>query len=374
MAFRLTIVVAVLATCALLSEASAKDYAATAAPPPRAQEVRTLVVQFGGPEHLGRSVATILNLQLWRTLRKTSASQPNSDFGQGAVVWLGKTLASDTHEVAGNAAQPLAISAQLVLWGHVHEIGEEALVTAYLTIPKYFDFRMEKHEVWDLPLDVGGERLTLSVDVPQRYYAFKPLALPADFVRKFNTPDAIPILSRKEGGRQIGVLGPAFTRLGNDGDFAKVQADGKTGWVYLPEIGRHKPEIVDFIGGIIRIFRADWTGAIEQFRMVLENPATPTALRIDSYLYVIRAKSELRQDADEEIGAAAKLTLASRRFVQYAAMHYLDRCYGGPAGAARAARCDADTRQHLRDLLSEAQELFESDDLWLTQALQVIHE
>jgi hypothetical protein len=350
--------------------ASGKDYAAPTAPVPQAQEVRALVVQFSGPEQLGRSVATILNLQLWRTLR--SAPTPNTDklnFGKGAVVWLGKPLASADHATAGKTAQPLNISAQHVLWGRVHMVGEEALVTAYLTIPDYFDFRTSKHELWQIDVEAGGERQSLSADVPQRNYAFEPIVLPAAFVRAYDTPDSIPISSQKQGGRQIGFLGSEFTRLANDGDDAKVNAGGKTGWVHLPEIGKHKPEIVDFISGILRIYRADWAGAIGEFRRVIDNPAAPTSLLVDSYLYLIRAKSELGQNADADIDAVTKLTLPSRRVVQYAAMHYIGRCHGGGTGVGQ---CNDATRQRLVELVDKSRALFPSDDRWLGLVLKLL--
>lgn len=306
-----------------------------AARPAAAIEIRTLFVPFGGPPELGRSVATILALQFWQTLRKEPPRNPNKlYFGDGSVYWLGRRVALDSHQTAARMAQALDVTAQHVFWGQVHEFENTALITSYLTLPDYPDFRARRNEVWTIAPRPNDPAFTLSVDIPQRAYAFEPIVLPTEFVKKYSTPGALEMTAQKGGGARLGTLGVRFDRIESDGPYAKVYSNRKTGWVHLPQIGRHQPEIIDFIAGIMRIYRTDWQGAMELLGKVVRNERAPTAIRIDSYLYMIRAKSELGLPADAEAEAVLALASASRRAVQYVAMHYVARCYGrSPPGA-----------------------------------------
>jgi hypothetical protein len=95
---------------------------------------------------------------------------------------------------------------------------------------------------------------------------------------------------------------------------------------------------------------------------VIGNRDAPTALLIDSYLYTIRAKSEIGLPADAEIAAALKLAPASKEAVQYAAMHYLARCVAHPSPA-----CGPADREFLTRLPERYGRLFDEDDPWLAQ-------
>ena len=54
---------------------------------PTTDEIRLYVPAFDGPGSLGKNVATILNLQIWRTLRKEPDKDPKGeDFGRGMMV------------------------------------------------------------------------------------------------------------------------------------------------------------------------------------------------------------------------------------------------------------------------------------------------
>jgi hypothetical protein len=338
---------------------------ALGARPAAAIEIRTMFVPFGGPSELGRSVATILALQFWQTLRKQPPGQATpADFGDGSVYWVGRQVPIETHQAASTFAQAIDVTAQHVLWGQVHSFDNGALVTSYLTLPDYRDFRAVRNEAWTLTLRQGDRAATLNVDVPQRVYAFEPIVLPADFVTQYSSPGAIQMMSQKGGGQPLGPLGINFVRIQSDGDYAQVYSNRKTGWVYLPQIGRHKPELIDFAAGIMRVYRTDWQGAIELFGNVLKNESAPTNIRIDSLLYVIRAKSELGQAADDEVKQALALAPASRRVVQYAAMYYLARCYRPPV---KPAACRPGDKDFLTGFAERYDALFAQDDPWLAQ-------
>jgi hypothetical protein len=330
-----------------------------------AMEIRTMFVPFGGPTELGRSVATILALQFWQTLRKQPPGQTTpADFGDGSVYWIGRQVPVESHQNASTLAQAIDVTAQQVLWGQVHSFDNGALVTSYFTLPDYRDFRPIRKEAWTLALRRGDRAATLTVDVPQRVYAFEPIVLPADFVAKYSTPGAIQMMSEKGRGRPLGPLGINFVRIESDGEYAKVYSNKRTGWVYLPQIGKHKPALIDFTAGIMRIYRTDWQGAIDLFASVLKNENATTNIRIDSLLYVIRAKSELGQAADDEAKQALALGPASRRVVQYVAMYYLARCYPAPPKRPNCRQGDTD---FLIGFAARNDALFGPDDRWLAQ-------
>lgn len=341
------------------------------ASPAAALEIRTMFVPFGGPAELGRSVATILALQFWQTLRKQPPGQAKpADFGDGSVYWIGRQVPVETHQKASTLAQAIDVTAQQVLWGQVHSFDNNgALATSYFTLPDYRDFRPIRNEAWTLTLRRGDRSATLSADVPQRVYAFEPIVLPADFVTKYSSPGAIQMMSQKGGGQPLGPLGVNFVRIESDGDYAKVYSNKKTGWVYLPQIGRHKPELIDFAAGIMRIYRTDWQGAIDLFGNVLKNETTPTNIRIDSTLYVIRAKSELGQSADDQVKQALALGPASRRVVQYVAMYYLARCYGT---SPKRAACQQSDMDFLAGFAERYDALFGQNDRWLAQLKDLV--
>jgi hypothetical protein len=336
--------------------------------PAGAAEIRTLFSPFSGPAELGRSVGTILTLQFWQTLQKIPPGGSKRDLGDGSVYWVGRQLPIPDHETAARLAQAIDVTAQQVVWGHVHSFGQNALATSYLTLPDYADFRPVRNEVWALRLQQPGQSVTLTVDVPQRFYAFEPVVLASEFVSKYSAPDALVMRSgKKDSGAILGPIGARFDRIQSDGDYAQVLSNRKIGWVYLPQIGSQKPEIVDFLGGIMRIYRTDWEGAIELFGNVLKSKSAPTALRIDSYLYIIRAKSEIRQPADTEVNEVLALAPASRQAAQYVGMYYLARC---PSLTGRG--CRPVDRQFISRLPEKYGPLFEPDDRWLMQIKEIV--
>jgi len=331
-----------------------------------AAEVRTLFVPFGGPSELGRSVATIFALQFWQTLRREPPRNPSRlNFGDGSVYWLGRNVPVESHQTAARLAAALDVTAQHVLWGQVHTFEGSALVTAYLTLPDYADFRPRRNEVWTLSLRADTQ--PLMVDIPQRAYAFEPIVLPAEFVKTYSSPSALAMRARKGTGPEVGRLGKRFDRIQSDGPYALVYSGGVRGWVYLPQIGQHQPEIIDFVAGIMRIYRQDWQGAIDLLTKVVRNQQAPTGLRLDSFLYLIRAKSELRLAADEEAREALALAPASRRAIQYVAMHYLGRgCLRTGAG------CPPDATEFLANLPGKYGPLFADGDRWLVSLREAI--
>ena len=111
------------------------------------------------PSTLGTNVGTYLNLQVWRTLQRTYVDE-RMTYSRGTVWWQNATF--DSHANAERAARDLL--AQMTLWGTAFEFGDGVIVQAFLSIPKYNDFRRDNNEFW--AIELLGERLV--VDLPRR--------------------------------------------------------------------------------------------------------------------------------------------------------------------------------------------------------------
>ncbi len=123
-----------------------------------AQRVALYIPAFEGEDALGRNVATVLNLQIWQTLRKAPFPNPQRiSFGEGMVIWDDVPLSSQTHEGAVEAAREFGTD--MVLWGKAWRYGDGVAVQAYLTIVK-----RDTRSIWQIQ---AGSRGSIGVDVPR---------------------------------------------------------------------------------------------------------------------------------------------------------------------------------------------------------------
>lgn len=331
-----------------------------------AEEIRTLVLSFGGERGLGQSIASVFQLQLSSSLRKESTPHLDRAFGDGLVMWELDTSFVASHQSAERKAKQIDTTAQLVLWGSVRTIGRNVIATAYLTLPKYKDFRNNRPEEWSLVVKRGADSFRLRVDVPQRYYAFEPIRLASEFVQTYRAPDHLILQPSPRSKSIIGTLGDNWTFLQHDGEYSQVKVGDKIGWIHLPKLGHNKPEVIDFVAGVIRIYRADWRGAIDLLSAVAGNKNAPTSIKADALMYILHAKSEIGQDASTEVDQLRRLAPASQLAFQYIVMHGLSRCTTQPQ------ECTDAYIARLQALLDRGRPLFPLDDGWYQTASQTV--
>lgn len=227
------------------------------------QPITLYVPAFGGPESLGNNVATILNLQVWETLRKAPYPNPkNISFGDGLILWDDKPLPSQAPSAAVLAAHNYG--ADLVLWGKAWHYGNGVVVQAYLTIPA-----ADRRSIWEVMLPGADNDMRVSIDLPPLQYEFHPIVLTRAIVDNYSSPSALKLYASPKSTDVTGFVGNAFTALEQDGSFARVESNGAQGWLHLPSLSANRSEVVDFIGGIIRVLRADWDGAQRLFQDVI---------------------------------------------------------------------------------------------------------
>ncbi len=324
--------------------------------------VTLFVPAFDGPESLGRNVATILNLQVWETLRKAPYPNPSGvTFGDGLVLWDDKPLSSQTPDDAVRAARDN--EADLVLWGKAWRYGDGVVVQAYLTIPA-----ADRRPIWEVTVPGPDGASRIGVELPRLQYEFRPIVLTPAIVDSYSSPSALKLYASPASRVVIGRVGNAFTALEQDRSFARVESDGTRGWIHLPSLSANRSEVVDFVGGIIRVFRADWDGAARLFQKVITNPQTPTTVRLDAHLYrgVALERAGLNVTADFE--RAYKLNPYDRAAVTYLLM---DRV----AKLSRMVESDPARSQLLSDarqLVTSNRYLFPAGDPWLKRVTTIL--
>jgi hypothetical protein len=320
--------------------------------------VTLLVPPFEGPASLGTNVATILNLQVWQTLRKAPFPNPSGlSFGDGLVTWPDRPLSSQTHEEALRAAQEN--DADLVLWGKAIRYGTGVVVQAHLTIR-----RTARQSIWRVNMPGRGDGSPLEVDLPRLRYEFRPIVLAASLVEIYSTPDALSLYKSPTAREPIGTVGPYFIALQHNGAATLVQSGDVTGWIRLPALSNSRTELVDFAGGIIRIMRADWGGARDLFAKVISNQQTPTALRMDAHLYRAVAVERSGSSGEEDVRLAYAINPYDRATVSYRVMSQF-------ASVARMPTNDPGRERALteaRRLLDSNRFLFPAGDPWFTRA------
>ncbi len=223
----------------------------------------------GGP--VATKVATFMNLKLWRTLRIPPKSD-NYDTS-GMVLWSHQPLSGSSYEIAEKAAKNEG--AQLVLWGSAAILGDGAVVQCFLSIPEYEDSRTKNPERWIVKL-FRLTRLQLISRSRSRGagMSFSPITVKQELLKRYSLPSALVLYHSPNDRSVVGQVGDAFRGLEHDGDYSRVLSEdtGAKGWIYVPELSADT-EIVNFTGGLIRLLRADYAGAIQLFRKVQSSDA-----------------------------------------------------------------------------------------------------
>lgn len=325
------------------------------------------IPNFHGQGALGLNVATVLNLQIWKTFRRTPYVAPPArpstlNFGKAGIAWDTAQLPAQTHAAAERAVKHWRLGGQMVLWGEAFSYGDGVAVQPRLSMPFYADGRKTRHELWQI--SVGGE--TLSVDLPARRYELSAILLDKDVVARYEQPNALPVYRHRTGNDIIGQIGDSFVGEIIEPDQARIRFDGGRGWIRYGGLERGRSVVVEFVSALVRIHRADWQGAASALTRVLKNKETKPRLRIDAGLLLGMTMERNGRDGRVPIATALAAAPYSRAAVRYMVMGHL-------AAATRFAD-DAERRaieiRAVRDLLDAKRRLFAEDDPWLDAVLR----
>ena len=332
-----------------------------ASTPSAEDDISLLVPSFQSDQGaLGRAVSTYLGLQIWATLVWARGEQ---SFGHGNVFWGPALTSPPSFNTAEFRAKSRAVLAQLVLWGEAFEYGDGVIAESHLSLPQYKDFREHNNEIWSV--NIGDT--TLKADLPRRRYSFEPVILRPTVVERYGSVVELPIFEDQTFEKRKGVLGIRFRAEKVLLHAAKVRSGNDVGWLPLMQLAERPSEVVDFVAGIIRIYRGDWMGARELFQRVLEKQFAPTEIRVDSALLRARAAAELGIDPRPDIEKAELSGAVTRTVFQYAIISDIQFALksGHDKSLSRA-----------RSRLEEAKMYFAKDDPWLMsaqKAIEILH-
>jgi hypothetical protein len=313
---------------------------------------------------LGLRAATVLNLQIWQTLRR--APFPNPDrlsFGNGTVMWGETPLTEASHD--GAERQARSLDADMVLWGKAWRYGGGVAVQVYLTIVNTPGRDAVRR--WSAGVTQDGKTVSLAVGLPRLRYEFAPIVLTSEVVESLRSPAGLPVVAEKGSARVLGDVGPSFQALQHDGPWVKVQSGSLQGWVHVPQLSRRRSEIVDFVGGVIRVMRNDWAGAAALLERVTANPEAPRGIQVDASLLLALARAHLGRDRLAEIRRAYDLNPHDVVTTKYECMEYVSRL-----AAARDAAAASPWRRELSDILDQRRYLYAQQDPWFGKVRQIV--
>jgi hypothetical protein len=312
---------------------------------------------------LGLRAATVLNLQIWNTLR--SAPTPNPEhitFGSGLVIWAPSPLRVASHDSAEAAGR--AEGADMVLWGKAWRYGDGVAVQAYLTL---VDAVRDTASRWVTRVTREGGPVSLSVGVPRERYEFAPIVLESAMVESLESPAGLVIVAAKGSNQVLGPVGPDFRAWTHDRDWTEIQSGVIRGWIHVQQLSRRPSEVAEFVGGIIRLQRQDWVGAAQLFEHVIANPDAPPSVRVDANLMLALARSHYGGDRLGPIRKAYELNPHDVVTTKYECMEYVARL---------AVTSDATTvtqlRRQLNRILDERRYLYSPQDPWFVKVRQLV--
>jgi hypothetical protein len=337
-------------------------------------QIRVFIPAFAAPDGspLGLNSATVLNLGVWKTLRRAPYPNPEGlDFGDGMVMWAETPLGKQTPlEAARDTA------AQMVVDGAAFRYGTGAVITARLYVLALTpgDQRAQTWQIaFDVPPAEGNGAATrrhveLASDVlPEREFEFRPTALTADQMESFASPGLLEVHRGSPTGAVIGRVGDFFRAFRQEGAFAEIETGaGVKGYLRLPPSRRELTSVANFIGGVIRMLRTDWQGASTLLRSEASDKDFPATLGVDARLMMAYCLEQQGTDARELVQQAASVSPFAPRVLRYRVMVVLsDIARRVRSGDRAGARTLVGEFQRAVDQLEKA---LGTDDPWGQQA------
>ena len=170
------------------------------------------------------------------------------------------------------------------------------------------------------------------------------------------------MLAAKGSTKVVGHLGDTYEARQHDGPWTLVRSGASEGWVHLPQLSVQRTEVVDFVGGLVRLLRTDWRGARDLLLRVVGNSKAPSALKVDALLLLGLAARHAGEDPLGPILQARALNPHDVEVTKYECMAYVSRlAQGGPAAS------QAEARQLLHGILKSRSYQFAAADPWFAK-------
>lgn len=315
-------------------------------------EVRILVPAFSGERQLGLATSNLLRLQVSQTFQV--AGTPT----RAVMLFDDEPLRARSHEAARDAGTRFGTMAHLVLWGQSYEYPDGVVIRAHLsTTPLLYRGRPRRPELW--AIDIPGRRpIGIRAELPRSLYEFPAMIVPIDAARHYRNVDALVIYRNRDFTQPIGRFRDEFSASVYEADRVLLESGGVRGWVRLPHLIEQRTEIVEFVGGYLRLLRGDWPGAQELLRSVLRRETITSEMRIDSHIFLGLIEEKRGRSGLDHFRRAQALNEYDFGAASYLLMGHV----------AQAMRPGADRRQAvaaLREQLAANAALFAPDDRWI---------
>lgn len=325
-----------------------------------------VVTSFTGDDQAGGKAMSVLQLQVWQTLRRPPSGGPIR------TVYWDQSAVPTSHEQAADVAR--ADQSPMTLWGRAWDYKPGLAIQAYLTLRSDADASNANEPVWTIEVPTGPGKVTrnVAVKVPARRYEFTPIVVKSAVAATVGELTRIPIYEARGATTPVGQLGDSFKAIEQSGDWAKIETGGKVRWVHLRGLAGESVEITRFVGGLIRVLRHDWQGARALLEPLVNDPNTRAGLRADAYLLLAAATAQQAEPNAEKAVALTKQALSAAPFsviaVKYACMAHLAMLASANEDAQRrGAQVKA-----IRDLLASGGDLFRPADPWVANLNSVL--
>jgi hypothetical protein len=320
------------------------------------EPVIVLVPPFNG-EQFGRNIGTAIYLKIFNTL----GAAPRD----GWVLWSEDPLPDSTYTAAEKRAA--ASRATVILWGSIVRFGNNLLAQPLLAITPETSAMSDDPVTWTVSIREGDSILSLSVGIPSTRYDLPPLIMSRSDLETFSTTTSVKIYERgPDGGLgpSVGEIGRTFQGLERGTDFCKVRSQsGTVGWVRVPKFEGEKDPI-NFVGGIISLFRRDYSGAINALKDVSGSSRSMT-LRIDSLLLQALARAKRKEDPSALVDSALELDPYLQVSIKFKIMSLISQALRA-SGASREAKLI-----ELQKQISDNTYLFSTEDGWLDASKKI---
>ena len=326
-------------------------------------DVRVLVATLPEESYWARAASVAINMQIFRTLRKQGSE--GQVFPDAEVIVNPPSNPVVDYSSAERAARLFENAASIVVWGSVYELpGEVAISSIISVLPnRYLRPENELFERWGIETGAGE----LAVGLPRPNYNLKLILVSNEFIQAYSNPNSLPIYERASStSRLIGYVEQyPIKAIEVNENWIKVRRqspDPVEGWIATPNLGPGDDELVNFVGGLVRTYRGDWSGAEELFSQVAQRKGGTVAVKSDATLLWLRMRAQRGADTSELSDIISKDLPTSLTALRYVSMAKMSACVSGSLSAQQCARAN----QAIASDLQTKFELFPPGDAWLS--------
>ncbi|GAB7027209.1 hypothetical protein [Geotalea toluenoxydans] len=322
-----------------------------------AEKFRLLLPPFSG-DPVGKNVSSFLNIEILKSFRINTLEKGRSI--RRATI-NHKDLVLSNHSSAEGAGR--RTKSDMVYWGKAFKYGDGVIVESSLTIPAD---KLPKGSFWVVKSPKA--KAQLSIDLPNRYYEFKPFLLDRKIYKEYTDVSQAVVYTDRAFRTPVGKVGPVFRAISMEYESIKVKYQGKEGYIKYPAISEKPEGAINFINGIIRVLRGDRVRGKQSLLKVLDAQDVSREVQEDTRLflgYLAFATKDYAQ-GNKYLREAYDINPYSVTVVKY----YLTGLIA--ASLSPDGTPNIDVVEQVAGLLKQNEKLFEPGDTWLAACQKIL--